>query len=120
MAIYDHESETKGGGQMSVEYDSAAANTEPGNVATVVDREDITINAVCPSFVLTPMSAAWTEIAPSNLWCQMNDVVAAFERCLDEDLNGALLEITHTGIFDRSGHRPERTAEWVNGSLAYR
>lgn len=87
--------------------------------APVLAEEKIAINAICPGFTLTPMSGDWVDSAPSYLWSKQSDVIAAFETCINSDINGALLEVTHKGTFDRAQPFPERAAEWIKGSLAY-
>lgn len=65
--------------------------------------ESITLNAICPNVVRTNISTNefYDSLEAQNSLVPMNNVVEAFERCLDTDISGETLEVEPSSIVHR-------------------
>ncbi|KIV77299.1 hypothetical protein PV11_09106 [Exophiala sideris] len=67
----------------------------------LLKTDGITLNAICPGIVMTGIDAEAMKIIPERYHTPMKLLMDAFDKCIDEDISGAVIEISSKEIYLR-------------------
>ncbi|KAK7205158.1 hypothetical protein BZA70DRAFT_257773 [Myxozyma melibiosi] len=72
------------------------------SAGAIVRKENITVNAVCPGLVLTPLvPREVVDAFPKEHWTPMSTIMSAFDKIIDSNISAETIECSGSQVYSR-------------------